>query len=602
VLLAIGLMLIDVTRSGYGNTYYATGALAASRSWSAFFTNAADLSGYVSLDKGPLPNWMMGLSGRLLGFSSLSVMLPSALYGVVTVVVLHDAVRRALGHQIAIVAALIMALTPVVILVARYNNPDALLMLLLVCAARSLTKALESGRTRDLLLCGAFVGLAFNTKMLESYLIVPALAIALLVAGRGSVARRIRGLAAATGVALLVSLTWFGTMMLLPTSDRPYVGDTTGNSWFELIFGGNGLLRVTGNGNSFGNDLLGRPLRLFSHHLGGQIAWLLPLALIGLVLGLATTRASRRTDPAFGAYVLWSTWGLSAYAVFSFSAGIFHAYYTSILAPAVATLSAAGLVTLWRAARASRRAALALAMVLAGIALLSFVLLAHAGGFLPWLRWVVFVCGAIAGAAVIAPHVHACFRRLTAIAIGAATVGLLAGPAAYSLATASRSQTGYDPMAGPLVLESRPGAAVRHVQDLSPSESVPLFIPYLRSHRNGAGFLVAATDSRTADPIALATGQPVVTVGGFRGSDPTPTVGQLKRLITTRRLRYVLLDATREGAGSAGHRVLTAPDWVKTHCLLLPSTSVIPAGTRGSPTPRPRVTSKLVLFECGPAA
>ena len=367
VLLAAGLMLVEVTRSGYGNTYYAAGALAASHSWTAFFTNAADLSGYVSLDKGPLPDWMMGLSGRVLGFGSLSVMLPNALCGVASVVVLYDAVRRALGHQIALGAALIMALTPVAVLVGRYNTPDALLLLLLICAAWSLTVAMQSGRTRDLLLCGAFVGLAFNTKMLEAYIVLPALAVAFLFAGRGSVKRRLAQLTAAGGVLLLVSISWFGSMMLLPASDRPYVGDSTGNSWFELILNGNGVRRVGGNGSAFGSEVEGRLLRLFSHHVGGQIAWLLPLALVGIVIGLYTTWRSRRADPAFGAYLLWSAWGLLCFAVFSFSVGIFHAYYTSLLAPPVATLSAAALLTLWRAARASRTAALALAIVIGAI-------------------------------------------------------------------------------------------------------------------------------------------------------------------------------------------------------------------------------------------
>jgi 4-amino-4-deoxy-L-arabinose transferase-like glycosyltransferase len=603
VLLAAGLMLVDVTRSGYGNTYYAAGALAASHSWTALFTNAADLSGFVSLDKGPLPDWMMGLSGRVFGFGSFSVMLPNALCGVTSVIVLYDAVRRALGHQIALGAALIMALTPVAVLVGRYNTPDALLLLLLVCAAWSLTVAMQSGRTRDLLLCGAFVGLAFNTKMLEAYIVLPALAVTFLVAGRGSVRRRLGQLAAWVGVVLLVSLSWFGSMMLLPASDRPFVGDSTGNSWFQLILDGNGLRRVGGNGNAFGSEVDGRLLRLFSHHVGGQIAWLLPLALIGIVIGLFTTWRSRRADPAFGAYLLWSTWGLACYAVFSFSVGIFHAYYTSLLAPPVATLSAAALVTLWRAARASHTAALALATVIGGISLLSFVLLAHAGGFLPWLRWVVFVCGCIAGAAVIAPHLHASFRGAATVALGmgAAAVALLAGPAAYSIATVDRAQTGYDPIAGPAVVEKRPVAADPHPGALSPSDSLALLIPYLSSHRDGARFLVAATDARTAAPIALATGLPVITVGGFGGANPTPTAAQLERVVRAGQLRYVLLDATREWS-NPGHRVVMAPEWVKGHCSLIPYASILKASTAGSLRSRSAVTSKLSLFACGSAA
>jgi len=600
-LLAAGLMLVDVTRSGYGNTYYAAGALAASHSWTALITNAADLGGYVSLDKGPLPDWMMGLSGRLLGFSSTSVMLPNALCGIATVLVLHDAVRRALGHEIALIAALIMALTPVAVLVGRYNTPDALLLLLVVCAARSLTLALESGRTRDLLLSGAFVGLAFNTKMLEAYLVAPALATAFLVAGQGSVRRRLGELAGAASVTLLISVAWFGAMMLVPASDRPYVGDSTDNSWFQLITGGNGLRRVTGTGSGFGSDLPGRLLRLFSHHVGGQIAWLLPLALIGLGLGLVTTLRSRRGTPAFGAYVLWGVWAVLVYLVFSLSVGVFHAYYTSLLAPAVATLAAAALVIMWRAVCASRVAALALAVAIGGTSVLSFVLLAHAGPFLPWLRWVVFVCGAIGAAGVLARHLRRSFRTAgtTLLTTGAAAVAVLAGPAAYAVATVGRAQTGYDAMAGPAVTESRPVAAP---EMRSAGGSLAVYTRFLGAHRDGARYLVAATDARTADPIALATGQPVITVGGFGGADPTPALAELRRLLKSGQLRYVLLDRTREWPRSERLRAGSVPEWVKGHCALVPRAALTRGAADGPPGHSSRSMSTLILFACGSLA
>jgi 4-amino-4-deoxy-L-arabinose transferase-like glycosyltransferase len=363
VALAAALMILDTTRSGYGNSYYAAGALAASHSWKALFQNAADLGGYVSLDKGPLPDWLMGLSGRVLGFGSLSVMLPNALYGIATVVVLHDTVRRALGYEIAILAALIMALTPVAVLVGRYNAPDALLLVLLVGAAWCLTVAVQSGRMRELLFGAVLVGLAFNTKMLEAYLVAPALALSYLLAARGSVRRRLLELALAACVTLIVSLLWFSAMMLVPAGSRPYVGESTDNSWFQLILGGNGVERVTGSGGAFARHLESNVLYLSSAHVAGQIAWLLPLALLGLVLGLRQTRRRPRTSFAFGSYVLWGTWALIGCVVLSFSAGTRHAYYTSLLAPAVAALAASALVALWlldaarvMPARGSRRA------------------------------------------------------------------------------------------------------------------------------------------------------------------------------------------------------------------------------------------------------
>jgi 4-amino-4-deoxy-L-arabinose transferase-like glycosyltransferase len=587
--LSAGLMLIEVTRSGYSNGYYAVGALAASRSWGAMFHNVADLGGFTSLDKGPLPDWLMGLSARLFGFGSFSVMIPDALYGIATVAVLHDTVRRALGYRIALLAALIMALTPVAVLVGRYNNPDALLLLLVVGAAWSLTLAVESGRLRELLLCAVLLGLAFNTKMLEAYLVLPALVLAYLVSGPRSIPRRLLALAFAAALMLLVSLLWFTAMMLVPASGRPYVGDTTKNSWFQLIVEGNGVQRVTGSAGAFGRHAESNLLYLASSHLAGQISWLIPLAALGLLIGLLSSWRSRHANLAFGAYLLWGTWAVVGCLVLSFSAGTRHAYYTSLLAPAVATLAAGALVMLWRAARTSTRAAIALAIVLAGTASVSFLVLEDAPHFLPWLKWGVLVCGALAAAAILLPHVDRTRRRPVrmTLAMGTAAVALLGGPAAYSLATVGRSHTGSDPIAGPAPNGGKPRPAIASSSNpggfVSASQlekSLPLLITYLRAHRGPARFLVAATYAVVADPIALATRQPVITVGGFTGRDPSPTVAQIKRLIGSGQLRFILLDGSDLALPLPAERANPVPRWAELHCYRVAVPSPIPPQLR----------------------
>jgi 4-amino-4-deoxy-L-arabinose transferase-like glycosyltransferase len=612
IALAAALTLIDVTRSGYGNTYYAAGALAASRSWSVLLDNAADLGGYVSLDKGPLSDWLMGLSGRLFGFGSFSVMVPNALYATAAVFVLHDSVRRVLGHQIAIVAALIMALTPAVVLVGRYNAPDALLLLLLVCAAWSLTLAVQSGRLRELLLCALFVGLGFNTKMLEAYLVAPALVLAYLLAARRSLRRRLGALALAAGFALLVSLAWFGAMMLVPAGERPYVGDSTDNSWFQLILEGNGIQRVAGSAGAFGRQFESNLTYLFGAHLAGQIAWLLPLSLGGLLIGLLRTWRTRRTSCAFGAYIMWGSWALVGCVVLSFSAGTRHAYYTSVLAPAVATLAASALVTLWGTARRSRLAALAFAFAVGGTAAISFAVLSDSGAFVPWLRWVVLACGGAFCAVVLLPGARAAIGTGAprALGIGVAAVAVLAGPAAYSLATAARAHTGYSPTAGPTLDEGRADGGserARHeaaapatattVADFA--ASLALLGTYLQAHRGGAQFLVAATDAKTADPIALASRRPVITVGGYSGSDPTPTIAQVERLIGSGRLRFALLDSTRVQPTSAVQRASAVPAWVERHCVRVPDASIAGRSGGGGVGPGARIAAALALFACG---
>ncbi len=460
-LLAGALTLWGLTHNGYANTYYAEAAQAASRNWWAWLSNSVDTSGLESLDKGPLSNMLMGLSGRLFGFSSFSMLLPEALCGIASVLLLHNIVRRTLGHRAALLAASMLALTPIFVAMSRFNNPDPLLVLCEIAAAWALVQALESGRTRHLLLCGLFIGLAFNVKMLAAYLIVPGLALAFVIAGKGSVRRRVAQLAAGGGAMLAVSFAWYGAMMLVPAAHRPFVGDTTDNSWFSLIFGANGLSRVSGGGGggptgagTFG----GAPgfTRLFNPIVGGQVSWLLPLALLGLLLGLWARRRAPRTDAARSAYILWGGWGVVSWAIFSFSEGIFHPYYTTALAPAVAVLAAGGLIEMWDRARRSIAWAATLGVVAIGTAVWAAVLLARASGFVPWLAPTAIVLAALAGGALLLARVESVrrphapsLRVLLPFAAVAGLVGVLAGPASYAIATVGDTLTGGNPLAGP---------------------------------------------------------------------------------------------------------------------------------------------------------
>jgi 4-amino-4-deoxy-L-arabinose transferase-like glycosyltransferase len=465
-LLAGTLTLWGLSRSGYANTYYAEAAQAASHSWKAWFTNALDTSGSDSLDKGPLPNMLMGLSGRVFGFSSFSMLLPEALCGVGAVLLLHNTVKRTLGHRPALLAALMLALTPIFVAMSRFNNPDALLVLLEVAAAWALVRALQSGRTAHVLLCGVFVGLAFNVKMLQAYLIVPGLALTLLIAGQGGLRRRGAQLLAGGISMLAVSFAWYGTMMLIPAAQRPWVGDTTDNSWFSLIFGANGLSRVSGEGGGLGGGAgvgpgaganfggAAGPLRLFNSIVGGQIAWLIPLAVVGLALGLWSSRRAPRTDSRRSAYLLWGTWAVVSWVVFSFSKGVFHPYYTTALAPAVAVLAAGGLVDLWKRSRGSTGWTLALAVVVIAIAALASVLLDRVSGFVPFLAPAAMALAVLAAGALLltrVPAVGSASTRacLAVVAATAAVVALLAGPAAYSIATVGKALNGGNPLAGP---------------------------------------------------------------------------------------------------------------------------------------------------------
>jgi 4-amino-4-deoxy-L-arabinose transferase-like glycosyltransferase len=604
-LLAGVLTLWGLSRNGYANTYYAEAAQAASRSWTAWLTNAVDVSGSTSLDKGPLPNMLMGLSGRVFGFSSFSMLLPEALCGVASVLLLHNVVRRTLGHRAALLAALMLALTPIFVAMSRFNNPDALLVLCEIAAAWALVRALESGRTRHVVLCGVFVGLAFNVKMLQAYLIVPALALTLLIAGRGTLRKRVAQTAAGAAAMLAVSFAWYGTMMLLPAADRPWVGDTTDNSWFTLLFGANGVSRVSGNGGGGpGGGFGGEPglLRMFNSTVGGQIAWLLPLALAGLALGLWSRRRAARGDLARSAYVLWGAWALVSWAVFSFSQGIFHPYYTTALAPAVAVLAAGALVFMWDRSRRSRGWAAALSLGITGTAALSASLLGRTAGFVPWLGPLAIALALLAAAGLMLPHLRSfagrppatrpAGARLTALA---AVLAVLAGPAAYSMATVGRSLTGSNPLAGPAAVaeagfgggaprgagaaagQPPPQGALMGARAGSGAPSGPApsssgrgasgagapvtaagpmgasvgkaTIDYLEAHQGSARYMLAAVGSTTAGAVALQSARNVIDIGGFNGSDPSPSLDQLKQLVKSGQLHYVLLSANRNAGG-----------------------------------------------------
>jgi len=287
------LYLWDLGASGWANSFYAAAVQAGAHSWKAFFFGSSDAAGSITVDKPPASLWVMELSARVFGVSSWSILVPQALEGVAAVGVLHAAVKRWFGASAGLLAGAALALTPVAALMFRFNNPDALLTLLLTIGAYCMVRAVEDGRTRWLVLAGTLIGFGFLTKMLQAFAVVPAFGLVYLVAGPPQLRRRLWQLTFA-GIALIVSsLWWVVAVMAVPASSRPYIGGSQDNSLWNLIFGYNGFGRLTGNesgsvGGAGGATGAGRwgptgLLRLFNDEMGGQIAWLVPAALILLV-------------------------------------------------------------------------------------------------------------------------------------------------------------------------------------------------------------------------------------------------------------------------------------------------------------------------------
>jgi 4-amino-4-deoxy-L-arabinose transferase-like glycosyltransferase len=384
------LYLWGLGASGWANSYYSGAAQAGSVSWKAFFYGASDAASSITVDKTPASLWVMALSVRLFGLNSWSILVPQALMGVAAVGVLYAAVRRWFPPAAGLLAGAALALTPVATLMFRFNNPDALLTLLLVLGAYAIIRAVERAGTGWLLLAAACVGSGFLTKMLQALLVVPAFAGVYLLAAPATLRRRIGQLAMA-GLLLIASAGWWVAIVeLVPASMRPYIGGSQTNSLLELTFSYNGLGRLNGNETgSVGGAPGGRGwgetgwTRMFAAEVGGQIAWLLPAALLLLAAGLWLTRRGPRTDRARAAFALWGGWLVVTGLVFSFMQGIFHAYYAVALTPAVAALAGIGATTLWRL-RHRPSAAATLAATCALTALWSWVLLARSPDVQPW--------------------------------------------------------------------------------------------------------------------------------------------------------------------------------------------------------------------------
>ncbi|SBT67069.1 Dolichyl-phosphate-mannose-protein mannosyltransferase [Micromonospora sediminicola] len=365
LLAATGLLYLwGLGASGWGNAFYSAAVQAGSQSWEAFFYGSSDAANSITVDKTPASLWLMALSVRLFGLSSWSILVPQALLGVASVGVLYAAVRRWYGPAAGLLAGAVLALTPVATLMFRFNNPDALLVFLLVAAAYATVRAVETASARWLALTGTLVGLGFLTKMLQAFLVIPVFAGVYLLAAPTGPGRRIRHLLLA-GLAVVVSAGWWVAIVeLVPASARPYIGGSQHNSILELTLGYNGLGRITGDevgsvgggarpGGGGGGPFSGQAglLRMFDTEVGGQISWLLPAALILLVAGLWLAGRAPRTDRTRAGLLLWGGWLLVTGLIFSFMSGIFHAYYTVALAPAIGGIVGIGVTLLWRAAR-----------------------------------------------------------------------------------------------------------------------------------------------------------------------------------------------------------------------------------------------------------
>jgi 4-amino-4-deoxy-L-arabinose transferase-like glycosyltransferase len=596
LLVTFVLYVWGLDRNGWANAYYAAAVQAGTQSWKAFFFGSLDASNFITVDKSPAFLWVMEISARLFGFNTWSVMVPQALEGVATVALVYLATRRWFGAGAGLLAGAVVALTPAAALMFRYNNPDALLTLLLTGGAYAMLRAVESGRTRWLVLAAALVGTGFLAKMLQAFVIVPVFVLVYLIAGKPRLLQRIKQLLFA-GVTLVVASGWWVAVVeLWPSADRPYIGGSQTNSLLNLIFGYNGFGRLTGNetGSVGGLGAIGSRWgltgwnRLFLPEFGGQISWLIPAAVLMLVACFGLTRVAPRQDVIRASLVLWGGWLLLTGAVFSFAQGIIHPYYSIALAPPIGALAGIGVSMLWKH-RSLLFARLVLAGSLAVTAAWSYVLLDRSPGWNPPLKAVILTLGLLGAVAIVA--LPAGWKKLpTAVAALGLFVALL-GPAAYTLDTVITAHSGAIPSAGPAVLASAtgpgpsglrgqggfggppPGGGFTRAANprggggggfLSAAQPGSRLVAMLKANASHFKWVVATVNANSAAGYQLATGDPVMAIGGFNGSDPTPTLAQFEAMVNAGQIHYYIdgRGGLGSGSGSTGGEIAT---WVTQH-------------------------------------
>jgi len=723
--LAAVLYSWDLSRNGDANTFYAAAVLSGTENWKAFFYGSLDSASFITVDKPPFAFWIMGISARVFGFNSWSLLLPQAAEGVAAVAVVYAAVRRSIAsltgergaHAAALIAALALTLTPMVVAIDRDDNPDTMLTLLLALGAWALLESLRAGRTGKrpllwLILSAVAFGLAFNTKMLEGFIALPALPVVYLIAADARLRTRIGRLSVAGGVLAVITLSWMTIVDLIPKTSRPYVGSSSNDTVWNLAVGYNGFGRITGGGSGIGNfgraggvggaragglgtgagrggvtgagagtgagastgagtgtgaghgggafgaaggtgnfgDLAHRAGgaggfggqagigRMFGSTLGGQISWLIPFAAIALIGTLILIGRRPRTDLARASVLVWGGWFVLEFLVLSFQQGTQHPYYVSAMAPPIAALTGIGAVAFYQAYRRSDWWSLVLPLAIAGTGAWAFVLLRRTPGWNSWLPWTVAAATAVAVLALALAWRRArgaagrpggpperagrpARGRLLAAAGVAGLIAVLAGPAAYAMTPLSQAIAGNNPVAGPTAggaaggfagglagfaggLAGVGGGAGRYGGGLGGAASQQM-IAYLEAHRDGATWLVAVQGSSAAASIILQTGGvPVMAMGGFRGTDPAPTLTQIEQYVKQGKLHYVLAGARggiggggigggRGAAGGGGGGVASVLSWVEQNCTAVPASAYSSSANSGA------VTGTGGLYHCG---
>jgi len=621
---------------GYANTYYAAGVKSMMMNLKNFFFISSDPSGFVTIDKPPLGFWIQTISAKIFGFSGWSIIFPQALAGVISVWLIYYLIKRSFGSLAGLVAALCLAVTPIFVAASRNNTIDNLLVLALILACLAISIAAEKGKLKYLIISLIFVGIGFNIKMVEAYMVAPAIYITYLLSNAIPLKKRVKHLIVGTVVLLLVSLSWALVVDLTPAANRPFVGSSTNNSVMELIIGHNGLERIglggksrTGDQNNLrdqrqgqgrnqgqmpgdfsrdkdqggfssenknmpgsnaggfggmGNSSKTGIVRLFSNNnLSDQISWLLPFALLGFLAAAIREKLKAPFDNRKKLdLILWFTWLLPECIYFSFTKGSFHTYYLTTMAPSIAALVGIGLTAMWELYKEGgwKSWLLPAAFIVNGT--VEILILSYNYGRASGYKTIILVTAILAFiSSIVLAVVNIIKRRrntlensnreanannykfrknttLNKALVSVALIGLLIAPTVWSFTPMFYKMNGSSPSAGLELSSNRQGEDSGITNDSK-------LIKFLEANKTTEKYLVAVPSAMTyASDLILKTGEPVMTIGGFSGSDKIITVDQFKQLVNRGSIRYAIVSGdSGRGAFMGGSSNSDITNWIK---------------------------------------
>lgn len=594
LLVSTFLYLFRIYPAGYGNLYYAAAVKSMLQSWHNFFYVSFDPGGFVSADKPPLGLWLQTASAFCFGFRGWSLLLPQALAGVLSVGVLFVLVRRYFGVAAALTAAVVLAATPIFVAVNRTNQLDPLLLATLLLAAWAIHAAAAKGKLRWLLVAVLLVGLGFNIKMLEAYMILPACYVIYGLTPRLTGSQKVRHLLLATVLLLVVSFGWVLLVDAAAAEKRPYVGGSKNNSVLSLVFDYNGMERILPDSPKGVNPSLvqtgGRPgpLRLFNVQFARQVGWLLPVALLGsCAAGSRILRAKpkRLSDMTERAFLFWIAWVGPMICYFSIT-GFFHRYYLCMLAPGLAALIGIGAVEAWRGYRDSPGLGLLIqssgqnennlpvfktgwnghgwwlpAIMLCGI-VWELSLLAQFYKWGSWMILMVFGLGIRSLEQLIRLKQKPVFREnIARNAVLTGLTALLIAPAVWAVTPLCYGDQMVNPITGPRLKNI-------FINPWGDQVKSKRLAGYLIRRQNKARFVLAVHNAKYAAPLIVETGLPVIAMGGYAGRDPILTLSKLKSLVLGNQVRFFLIPQ-KDGNG-VDMRLSRIDAWIRSHCEPVP--------------------------------